>query len=347
MAGGLTRREALACAAAAFLGAGAGPAVRRRMGLVSYCYALRRAADPKARLGDPLRFLEHCRSVGAGGAQVPLGVRDEAYAAKVRAYLDRHGMYLEGIVALPRGKDDVPRFEREVRSAKACGATVVRTVALNGRRYEVFATAGAFRAFAERSRRSLLLARPVVEKCGVRLAVENHKDFRTGELIDLLKKVGSEHVGVCLDTGNNVALLEDPLEVVKALAPYAFSTHVKDPAVREYPDGFLLAEVPLGAGFLDLPKAIETLRRARPEIHFNLEMLTRDPLKVPCLTRKYWATLDGVSGRELAEALARVRKHAWKAPLPAVSGLTPAERVKREDENVRASLRYARERLGL
>ena len=347
MGQGLTRREALAACAGAVLGAGAGPAPRRRMGLVSYCYALRRAADPRARLDDPLNFLEHCRALGAGGAQLSLGVRADSYSARVRDYLAKHGMYLEGIVRLPRDRKDVERFEREVRSAKSCGAAVLRTVALNGRRYEVFDSAKAFQAFAEQSRQSLMLARPVVERCGVRLAVENHKDFRAGELLDLLKKVGSDHVGVCLDTGNNVALLEDPLETVKALAPYAFSTHVKDPAVREYPDGFLLSEVPLGTGFLDLLKVVETLRRARPEVRFNLEMLTRDPLKVPCLTRKYWATLGAVSGQQLAEALARVRRHAWKDPLPEVSGLTPAERVKREDENVRRSLRYARERLGL
>ena len=43
--------------------------------------------------------------------------------------------------------------------------------------------------------------------------------------------LGSEHVGVCLDTGNNVALLEDPMEVVETLAPLAFTTHIKDMAV--------------------------------------------------------------------------------------------------------------------
>ena len=42
-----------------------------------------------------------------------------------------------------------------------------------------------------------------------------------------------------------------PLEVVEAYAPHAFTSHLKDMGVEEYPAGFRLAEVPLGQGVLD------------------------------------------------------------------------------------------------
>jgi sugar phosphate isomerase/epimerase len=165
--------------------------------------------------------------------------------------------------------------------------------------------------------------------------------------VGLLRRASSAQIGVCVDTGNSIALMEDPMEVVEAYAPWAFSTHLKDMGVEEYADGFLLAEVPLGTGFLDLPKIVEILRRARPEIHFNLEMITRDPLKIPCLTKKYWATLANLSGQHLAEMLHLVRTHAAKQPLPRVGGLSREEKLRMEDENVRRSLNYARERLQL
>jgi hypothetical protein len=82
-------------------------------------------------------------------------------------------------------------------------------------------------------------------------------------------------------------------------------------------------------------------------VRFNLEMITRDPLRVPCLSEGYWATLEDVPGRQLAAALARVRKHAAKKPLPQVSHLGREDKIKIEEDNVRQSLRYARERLGL
>ena len=119
----------------------------------------------------------------------------------------------------------------------------------------------------------------MVARHGVRLAVENHKDWRADELIALLKRLGNDHVGVCLDTGNSIALLEDPMDVVEALAPWAFTTHFKDMGLEEYRDGFLLAEVPLGTGVLDLPRVVRTLRAAAPDLHFNIEMITRDPLQ--------------------------------------------------------------------
>jgi sugar phosphate isomerase/epimerase len=144
-----------------------------------------------------------------------------------------------------------------------------------------------------------------------------------------------------------MALLEEPHEVVEAYAAWTFTTHVKDMAVAEYDDGFLLAEVPLGKGTLDLPRIVSTLRKARPGVRLNLEMITRDPLRVPCLTDKYWATLGDVRGSELAEALSRVRSQKSRAPLPVVSTLEHRAQLEREATNITESLRYARDTLKL
>jgi sugar phosphate isomerase/epimerase len=317
------------------------------MGVVIHSYGIRRSADRERGLADPLTFLKYCRELGAGGIQTGLGMRDETYAAKVRGVLEEHKLYVEASIALPRGKADVERFGAEVQTAKRCGATVFRTVLMNGRRYEVFNSAAAFRSFREQGRQALARAWPVVEKHQLRMAVENHKDLQAAELLALIEKLDRSLIGVCIDTGNNIALLETPQQTVELLAPRALTTHLKDMGVEEYADGFLLAEVPLGTGFVDLAKLIATLRRARPEIRLNLEMITRDPLKIPCLTPAYWATLEDISGRRLAEILALVRAKAGKKSLPRVSGLTKKEQVQREDDNVRQSLRYGRETLKL
>src|SRR5262249_60717170 len=132
----------------------------------------------------------------------------------------------------------------EVGAARGGGAAVGGGGRLGGRRYEQFARAEDYTKFARQAKASLELAEPVVRREKVTLAVENHKDFRVDEMLELLRGVGSEWVGVCVDTGNNVALLEEPAGVVKALAKQAKSVHLKDVGVEEYPDGFLLAEVP-------------------------------------------------------------------------------------------------------
>lgn len=346
----MNRREMLlACAAPALHALAVDPPARSKMGVVIHSYPIRQAAERERKtppLSDPLNFLEHCHKIGAGGVQLNIGKRDDEYIRKLRERLEATGMFLEGSIALPRDKDDMERFVGEVRTAKEIGVTVLRTVMMPGRRYENFASAESFRDAAARAGQSLVLAEPVVARADIRLAIENHKDWLIFELLDIVKRISSKHIGVTIDAGNSIALLEEPMTVVEAYAPWAFSTHLKDMGVQEYEDGFLLSEVPFGTGFLDLKKIVATIRKARPEVRFNLEMITRDPLKVPCLTEGYWATLDKLPARKLAAALAMVRKHAAKQPLPTVSGLTMEKKLEAEEQNIRLCLDYARQQLG-
>ncbi len=306
-----------------------------------------RGNRPEAPFHDATGFLEYCHRLGAGGIQVGLGAPSSEDAARLREKAEAFGMFVEGQVGLPRTPADVSRFEAEVRAARQAGAEVVRGAAPGSRRYEAFDSADAFRRAVAEARECLALAEPVLTKHRVRLALENHKDWRVGELLEVLRRLGSSQVGICVDTGNSIALMEDPMSVVEAYAPWAVTVHLKDMAVAEYEGGFLLSEVPLGEGFLDLSKMVAALRRAAPKIRFTLEMITRDPLQVPCLSAKYWATMEDVPASRFAHALARIRAQAAKKPLPRVAGLSLPEKLQAEDRNVRKSLAYARQHLGL
>jgi len=321
-----------------------------RLGIAQFSYSARlrsdRSSQAQGRLADPLNFIDHCHKVGAGGIQMNIGARDRDYAAKLRRKAEGYDMFVEDSVSLPRQPSDVERFEAALRTAKQAGAKVIRT-AIGGRRYEQFSNAGQFEAFAARSLKSLQLAGPITARQRMRLAIENHKDWRIDQMLDMLKRLGSEYVGVCVDTGNSFALLEDPLAVVESYAPVAFAAHLKDMAVAEYEEGFLLADVPLGEGVLDLDRMVKILRKANPEINFSLEMATRDALKVPCLTDKYWATFADVPGSDLARALGYVRANASTESMPKVNNLPLDELVKLEEDNIKQSLAFAREHLNL
>jgi sugar phosphate isomerase/epimerase len=346
----LTRREFTRSAAIGAAGILAGaaepaegkPAGRSELGIVLYSYFIRARVEKDQGFAAPLKFAEFCHARGAAGAQLPLGRPDEAAAEKLRRRCADLGMFLEGSVRPPADAGDLDRFEAEVRAAKVCGAVVLRSVVSGGRRYEVFHRADDYRAFAHQAEQSLRLAEPIVRRHGIKLAVENHKDYRCGELADQLRRLSSAHVGACVDTGNNVALLEDPLVTVQMLAPWAMTVHLKDMAVEEARDGFLLAEVPLGQGFLDLKQIVRVLRQANPKVRLNLEMITRDPLSIPCLNDSYWATMERVPGRDLARTLALVRAKAPRKPLPRVGKLDVAEQLKVEDRHVKESLEFAR-----
>lgn len=348
-----SRRDFLALsaqAAALMLGSNAAvaadtPLRRLGLGIVIHSYGIRRSRNQAGDFADPRVFLEYCRQLGAAGIQTSLGVMDHASAEGFRVSAESAEMYVEGIIGLPKDEADTERFADELNTAAACGAKVVRTVMLSGRRYETFADAESFRRFAKESFHRLELAKPVVERLEIQLAVENHKDWRVEEMLDILRRIDCPFVGVCLDTGNSIALLEEPHEVVDAYAPLAFTTHFKDMALKECEDGFLLSEVPLGTGYLDLARIVRSVRAKKPDIRLNLEMITRDPLRVPCLDEKYWATFSELPARRLAEAMRRVRRNATDGALPQVSDKNPDEALGFEDRNVRDSLEFAAARL--
>jgi sugar phosphate isomerase/epimerase len=199
----------------------------------------------------------------------------------------------------------------------------------------------------EQSSRNIDAALRIVEKHQVPLAIENHKDWTADELAAIVKSRDSRWLGVCLDTGNNIALLDDPMAVIETLAPYAVCTHVKDMGVAPAPDGFLLSEMNFGTGMLDMRRIVQTIRAARPDTRLTLEMITRDPLKVPCLTDAYWATFPDRNGRYLARTLRLVHESQGRAALPVVSSLPREQQLRIEEDNVRQCLDYARGHLGL
>ena len=318
---------------------------RTKLGIDTFSYNIRFKTD--RQLAEPLNFLEHCRQVGAGGAHMEMGVRDKAYTRRLRGTAEEYDMFIEGSEGLPRSRSEIERFAEVVRTAKEAGAKVIR-IYCGGRRYEQFDRAEQYKAFADRSWKSLQAVEPMAARHGMRLAIENHKDWRIPDMLEMLERISSDYVGVCIDTGNSFAILEDSMGVVEAYAPWCFATHLKDMAVAEYEDGFLLADVPLGEGLLDLPKMVRIMRKARPETQFSLEMSTRDALKVPCLTEKYWATFAEVPGSDLARTLRYVRANAWpEESLPHVSHLPLERQVELEEINIKKCLAFAAEHLNL
>jgi len=354
----MTRREALATIAASATGLlvtgkslGTEPEPRKTsMGIVTYAFGIHQKNNWGGRhkgLTPAIALLEESHRLGAAGIQADLVSADAPFAGELKRRAEQYGMYVEASIMPPRSEDDVSRFEQAIQLAQACGATLARTVIMPGRRYEQFKSLAEFRQFEQQGLQSLQRAEPVLARNKFRLAVENHKDQRIGEKLATIKRVSSEFVGICVDVGNSFTLLEDPLETVQGLAPWAFTVHFNDQAVRENPQGFWFADVALGRGFLDLPALIRILRAAKPDIHFNLETITRDPLNVPIMRNNYWVTLPDTPARELIRTMQVLKSQSSSKPFTLVSKLRPKQQLAFELHNVQQSLAYASEKLGL
>ncbi len=311
---------------------------RSKMGLVVHSF-------PVGHPRYAMQFLELAHSLGAGGIQTRLRLDPPDTIATLRDRAGEWDLYIEGMAGIPRDPD-TSAFEQTVREAKEAGALCIRTACLSGRRYETFDSLAEWKGWVAETKAAVARAVPIVERHKMALGIENHKDWIIEEHLALLREYESEYVGVTLDTGNNISLLDDPYELAEALAPYAVATHFKDMGVEEDRDGFLLAEVPFGEGMLDMPRLAETVRRARPQTRVSLEMITRDPLEITCLTDKYWRTFPDRSGLYLARMLRTVRARQGP-PLPRMDALDKAARIRLEKDNVKVCLNFARERMGL
>lgn len=348
-----TRRQMLAAAgfAAAWLPARSAhaqtpPRQMRNLGGAPTGFGARARAGREGNQG--FDFVDYCHSLGLGVVETRLASTDPESIKKFRQKLDSYNMRVILDIPLPRDQSGTTAFDTAVKAAKEAGAFSLHA-AMTQRRYEQHDTLEAFKSDFERCQKTVAIAEPILRKHQLRLGIENHKGWRAMEQAAWMKRLSSEWVGVHFDFGNNVSLCEDPADTLRILLPYAVASHIKDMAVEPYEDGFLLSEVPLGEGFLNLPEMVRTLHKKDPNLPLDLETITREPLKIPVFTDKYWATFDEsyspLPGRDLAHILELVRKNKPKNPLPRTAGLTPAAQVKLEDENNLKSIQYAQQHL--
>jgi sugar phosphate isomerase/epimerase len=246
-----------------------------KIAIDSYCYhryfgevypGLQQPADRTMTIWD---FLKRARQLGVAGVSLEscyFPSPDDDFLGRLRDALDANGferVWAWGHPAgLASGTDQ--RAARDLvehlAHARKIGAHVMRIVGGNRRTRPA--------SFALHKRRlggMLKKLLPAAERHGVVLALENHIDLKGEEMVDLITSLDSPWLGVCLDTGNNLRLHEDPLVVAEKLAPFTRATHVKDVGVRPGdPKEFAFwPSVPLGRGLVDIGRVIALLKKAR------------------------------------------------------------------------------------
>jgi sugar phosphate isomerase/epimerase len=184
------------------------------------------------------------------------------YLARVKATIDRHGLYCELDTRGSSLKELVPAL----RVARALGASVVRTYL----RYPL----GRFdEKFMESQIMEVRRVVPFLDKHRIRLAFENHEYETSSEMINFITLVGQpDWVGLLCDTGNSMMAWEEPVTAVRAMAPYAFSTHFKDHVVINDGGTAVVSGVALGRGNIDIDTVFQILCENSAELHVNLEM---------------------------------------------------------------------------
>jgi sugar phosphate isomerase/epimerase len=143
---------------------------------------------------------------------------------------------------------------------------------------------------------------------GLRIGIENHQDFGSEELLAFADAAG-DNVGIVLDTGNPLAVGEDPVAFTERVAHRLVHVHLKDYRAQFTDEGYRLVRCAIGDGCVPLPLVADTIARLTPglPITASLEPAALVSRHIRLFTADWWHGYPARDARELGVVLARVR----------------------------------------
>jgi len=201
---------------------------------------------------------------------------DEDNLKKISQYARNRGLYLEYNFSLNEEFD--PRlnntFGQAITIAKTLGADVAK-VSLDLRRPRPLCASGhhpdVMRQLEDIALR-LRVAAPAAEAAGVKIAIENHTESLSSEVLWLIDQVNHPYVGACVDTVNSVMVLEDPMKAIENLVSRSFTNHFCDHRIERDQFGCRFTGVACGDGDIDLKRVLDLIKTQSSMERINIEV---------------------------------------------------------------------------
>lgn len=194
---------------------------------------------------------------------------------------------------VPAGPVGVEELTRHLHAAEQLGAPVVRCILSRLLCGDRRGFAGGWKAHLSACADALEQVVPLAERLGVAIGVENHQDADSADLLALCRRFESRYLGVTLDAGNPLSVMEEPLEFAGRLAPYLRHVHLKDYRVYPAPNGFRLVRCALGDGVIDFPALFELLDAQEWPVTRSLEVGALQARQIPMLEESWWGEFEG------------------------------------------------------
>jgi sugar phosphate isomerase/epimerase len=285
------------------------------------------------------QYLALSESIGAGGVEVFTPIVD--------------GFDLGQLAERLRGKTVVMSqplwtgIGRSVEVARKIGARVIRmhlTGILCGDRAEPGCK---WDETLANVKRMLSESAPLAGEFGLSLAIEDHQDFTSAELVELCESTAA-NVGVCLDTGNALSVGEDPVDFAKAVAGCVKHVHLKDYRVQWTSEGYRLIRCAIGDGVIPFAEIVEVFKDRAVTMALEIGALCARHIRL--LNSSWWKGYPARGAESLARGLkaARVKTidedEDWRTPFE--KGEAPQQVVEYEMDQLHRSAAYLK-KLGL
>ena len=245
-----------------------------KVGIDSYCYHRffgevypeQKKPSKTMSLED---FLKRARELKVDGVSLEscfIPRFDGEYLSEIKGMLDEWGMdrvfawgHPDGLEG-GRNKKAYDEMVKCIEHARDIGAKVMRVVGSSLMfRFEPHEPQ------IERLSKMFSSAVKVAKKHDIRLAMENHIDFNSDEILTILKNVDSPYLGINFDTGNFLRVLDDPIRGMEKLAKHVYATHVKDLKPQKgvpVNAWYFFSCTPVGDGLVDNLRLARILKEA-------------------------------------------------------------------------------------
>ncbi len=237
---------------------------------------------PWPRQMDVWQLMDYVVALGLEGLHIDDGAFDSldtAYLNKVGSRARELSLYLEYNFSMDSSDYD-PSLQHSVKEgvqiAQALGADIAK-ISMDIKRPRPLA-ASKFHPIVMEQLTALAQevsqAAPMAEKSGIKIAIENHTDAFSEEVLWILDQVAHPFVGACVDTVNGLHVTENPMVAIENLAPRAVTNHFRNDRLEFQPYGFKLTGAATGDGDIDMKRAYELICRnpAMQRINIELEM---------------------------------------------------------------------------
>jgi sugar phosphate isomerase/epimerase len=274
---------------------------------------------------------------GLQGIETPLNgmlpAVDISTADRLREELSAAGH----TIVIATGVVDATSIQQVIPFAQRVGAKVIRATVssfLEGARAQL---PGGWDAHFADIRQRIVTIRPILEEHDIVLALENHQDATSDDLIALCK-AGGDNVGITLDVANPLAVGEEPLTFAQKVGPWIRNVHLKDYRVNMTPSGFRLTRCALGDGIIPFPALLSLFAEVAPNAYLNIELAALYGRHIRLFEDDWW---DGYGPRDVRDFVPTLRFVATHAQIADPSWDTPWE-LQDTDERCQA---YEREQL--
>ncbi len=171
------------------------------------------------------------------------------------------------------------------------------------------------------------------------LAIENHQDLHSKELVEIIDDVDSDFIGINWDVGNSISCLDTPDSFYARTKDFIRNVHLKDYKVYESEEGIRLVRCPIGDGYVNFERILKLIDENKRINSYSIELGAQITRECFIKDETYWKAFRShpINKSEYFEFVNAISLKNGSSLSPYEKGFDKDALLQSEDEEVKKS----------